>query len=106
MVFQPKVNQQLSIDGVSYRIAPHPQALDTPFGQEGRAAVVYQLIAESQPAALKVFKPRFRLPFLVSLAERLLPFTDLEGLQVCRRKVITSRRHMSLLKEHPDLIYS
>jgi len=43
-------------------------------------------------AALKVFKPRYRIPALVTLADRLAAFADLPGLQVCRRTVLTMQR--------------
>jgi hypothetical protein len=43
MPFQPQVNQELTIDDVTYRIAEHPAAPGIPYGQEGRQAIVYQL---------------------------------------------------------------
>jgi hypothetical protein len=46
MPFQPNVHDQLTIDGVTYRIAEHPAALCIPYGQEGRARIVYQLRRE------------------------------------------------------------
>ena len=49
MAFRPQVNQELIIDGVSYRIAEHPAAPSVPYGQEGRQAIVYQLVALTPP---------------------------------------------------------
>ena len=70
MTFHPEANQELLIGGAAYRVAEHPVAPGMPYGQEGRAAVVYKLVAEGGDArALKVFKPRFRVPALVVLAE-------------------------------------
>jgi hypothetical protein len=43
MPFQARVNQELTIDDVTYRIAEHPAAPGIPYGQEGRQAIVYQL---------------------------------------------------------------
>jgi len=61
-----------------------------PCGQEGRAATVYKLAAAGgDPQALKVFKPRYRLP----------------GLAICRRAVLSARRHRELLRRYPDLTY-
>jgi WD40 repeat protein len=77
-----------------------------PYGQEGRAAVVYQLAAGGDKRALKVFKPRFRVPAMVTLTDRLAHFASLQGLRVCSRTVLTPRRHTELLREHPDLVYS
>jgi len=36
MPFQPQVNQELTIDYVTYRIAEHPAAPGIPCGQQGR----------------------------------------------------------------------
>ena len=114
MPFQPLVNDVLQIDETLYRITEHPTAPGLPYGQEGRQATVYQLIADpaanaAGPAdrrAIKAFKPRFRSPALVVLSERLAAFADMPGLAVCRRQVLTPSRHRALLATHPDLIYS
>ena len=107
MSFQPEVNQELVIDGVTYRIAEHPAAPGIPYGQEGRAGIVYQLAAQDgEKRALKVFKARYRLPALVSLADKLAPFAGLPGLQVCQRTVLSARCHEELLRQHPDLNYA
>lgn len=107
MSFAPNINQTLLIDSVICHIAEHPAAPGIPYGQEGRAAVVYQLHTPGNKAiALKVFKPRYRLPALVSLAEQIASFAQLPGLQVCRRTVLTPQRHGDLLKQCPDLTYA
>lgn len=107
MAFQPDIHQELVIEGVTYRVAEHPVAPGMPYGQEGRAAVVYQLVApDGDKRALKVFKPRFRVPALVSLADKLAAFADLPGLGVCCRTVLSARRHGDLLRANPDLTYA
>jgi len=106
MPFQPKINQELAIDGVSYRIAEHPAAPGMPYGQEGRQAIVYQLVTGEARYALKVFKPRYRVPMLASLADRLKEYAGLPGLSVCHRTVLTPERHAVVLKAHPDLTYA
>lgn len=117
MSFQPQVNQTLTIGDTEYRIAEHPAASGIPYGQEGRQATVYQLISsptsegEAQEGqlntqALKVFKPRYRLPEMVSVAEHIAPYARLQGLQVCRRTVLTPQLHTSLLREYSDLTYA
>jgi hypothetical protein len=105
MVF-PAVDTELEIDGTAFRIAEHPSAPGLPYGQEGRQAVVYQLVAGGAYCALKVFKTRYRLPSLVYLSEQLEQFADLPGLAVCRRSVLTPQRHPALLRQHPDLTYA
>jgi uncharacterized protein with WD repeat len=108
MVFSPNPRDELIIDGVAYRIAEHPAAPGFPYGQEGRAGIVYclQNPATASKAALKVFKPRFRSPFLVAQADRMAPFAALPGLRACRRTVLTPFRHADLLRQHPDLTYA
>src|SRR5262245_40465333 len=107
MPFQPNANQELLIGDATYRVAEHPVAPGMPYGQEGRAAVVYKAVAENGDArALKVFKPRFRVPALVIRAERLEGFAALPALTVCHRAVLTPQRNTPLLREHPDLIYA
>ncbi len=106
MVFDPAVGQQLAIDGESYTFTSHPASPAMPYGQQGRAATVYQLASASCRHALKVFKPAFRFPGLVSLDDRVAPYAELPGLEVCRRAVLSGRRHEPLLRAHPDLLYS
>jgi Serine/threonine protein kinase len=118
MSFRPNVHDELTLNGVTYRIAEHPAAPGIPYGQEGRAGIVYCLEtltpspSPAQPpgvgvrAALKVFKPRFRMPYLVSQAEKLAAFADLPGLQAARRRVLTRVQNPDLLQQHPDLIYA
>jgi len=117
MTFQAQVNQEFVIDGVSYRMAEHPAAPGIPYGQEGRQAIVYQLLASSPTSgegqrghtdrrALKVFKPRYRLPALAGLADRLAAFAVLPGLAVCRRTVLIPQQHTAPLRQHPDLTYA
>jgi len=106
MSFRPNPNDKLTINGVTYRVAEHPSAPGMPYGQEGRAGIVYKLQAGGKASALKVFKPRFRLPYLVSQSERIAVHADLSGLQVCRRTVLSPSRHVDLLRQYPDLTYA
>ena len=118
MPFRPNVNDQLTIDSVSYYIAEHPAAPGIPYGQEGRQGIVYALASApggrqaggqapaAMAAALKVFKPHYRFPALAGMADKLAPYADLPGLTVCRRVVLTPQRHGDLLNQHPDLIYA
>ena len=87
-------------------VAAHPAAPEMPYGQEGRQTTVYQLAADGQIRALKVFKARYRVSALASLADGLMAFADLPGLAVCRRIVRTARRHTTLLCQYPDLTYA
>jgi|GEM_PF-2424332 len=122
MPFRPNVNDELTINGITYRIAEHPAAPGIPYGQEGRAGIVYQLLPVPSSGglpsssgrgvggegkmALKVFKSRFRTPALVSQAEKLNDFASLPGLTVCKRIVLTPNRHADLLRREPDLTYA
>ena len=106
MPFRPNANDILPIDGVPYRVAEHPAAPGMPYGQEGRAATVYELVAGYDRRAMKVFKPRFRVPALVGISKRLAQYAELPGLQVCRRIVLLPQQHATLLRENPDLLYA
>jgi hypothetical protein len=114
MAFRPNVGDELTLNGVTYRIAEHPAAPGIPYGQEGRAGIVYQLLpsptgrgaGDEGAMALKVFRARFRTPALVSQAEKLAAFADLPGLTVCRRTVLTPTRNADLLRREPDLTYA
>jgi len=55
-MLQARVGQELNIDGIALRFAEHSVARGTPYGQEGRQAVVYQLVASrllSRPQSLQ-----------------------------------------------------
>jgi hypothetical protein len=107
MPFAPIVDQTLLIDDIVYRIAEHPAAPDMPYGQEGRAAVVYQVVDETQtPWALKVFKPQYRVPALVQSSQQMASYAELPGLQVCRRTILTATSHRILLRQYLDLVYA
>lgn len=107
MSFQPNYNELLNIKNKTYYIAEHPYAPGMPYGQEGRQAVVYKLLGpEQQEVALKVFKPRFRVPGMVTLAIQLAQFADIPGLAVCRRTVLSARQHSDILNQFPDLTYA
>ncbi|MBM3203785.1 hypothetical protein FJZ55_07780 [Candidatus Woesearchaeota archaeon] len=107
MPFQPTPNFTFEIEGIPHRVAEHPAAPGVAYGQEGRAATVYQLhTADNTLWALKVFRPRFRVPALVGLADTLAGFANIPGLSACRRTVLTSRKHTELLRQYPDLTYA
>jgi hypothetical protein len=111
MTFQPQIGQELHIEHKMYRIAEHPAAPGLVYGQEGRQATVYQLDVPTtqtvpERLALKVFKPRYRIPTLAKLSERLAPLGELPGLQVWQRCVLTPKQHPDLLRQHTDLTYS
>ena len=107
MAYKPTPGDKITIDNVTYQVAEHPQAPGMPYGQEGRRAVVYQLISgKGIYSALKVFKARFRVPGMVSVAETLEPYAALGGLQACTRTVLTGSRHPDLLRDYPDLTYA
>jgi hypothetical protein len=117
MAFQTEAGQIIKIDDEDYKILEHPYAPGMPYGQEGRQAIVYSLERLSRLVstpgnngvknyALKVFKPRFRLPALVSLAEKISAYGEMPGLAVCHRTVLSARKHSDLLRQHPDLTYA
>ena len=107
MAFHPEPGTILEIGGTTYHMAPHPAAPRLAYGQEGRAGIVFQLLApDGQAHALKVFKPRFQVPAMVMLADRLARLADVPGLAVCRRSVLSARSQRELLRQYPELNYA
>jgi len=107
MPFHPNVNETLTIEQVSYRFTEHPAAKGLPYGQTGRRATVYQVQdGNGSLRALKVFTQAFRAPRNADGADRLRPFAQLPGLQVCARTVLTPQRHAQLLNLHADLTHA
>jgi len=109
MPFQPQAHQELTIDGVPFRFAEHPNAPGIPYAQQGNSAVVYLLEAQEDQRALKVFHPRFRTLHLVSPPDQIASLASLPGLQVCQRTILTPStpsRHAELLRSFPYLIYA
>lgn len=108
MSFEPRPDDELSIDNKVYRVAGHPKAPGAPYAQWGHHSVVYQLIAAEggQRLALKVFNPRFRAPSIIQQTEHLRRFATLPGLTACHRLVLTMQRHAALLQREPDLNYA
>ncbi|MEN6391156.1 MAG: FHA domain-containing protein [Syntrophomonas sp.] len=115
MPFNPDVNQAIDIEGQTYIVAEHPLAPDIPYGQEGRQAIVYQILPKARPMrqkngasvmALKVFKPVYRSRALVELCDKLKPLNSIPGLTVCNRQVLTEDSNKRLLAKHPDLTFA
>ncbi len=100
-------DQELAISDIVYRVTPHPALAEFAYIQEGRQGWVCQLMdTQGQLYALKVFKPTYCVPSLVSLAEELAEYAGLPGLRACRRDVLTPEQHKGLLKIYPDLLYA
>ena len=106
MSFHPAVNEPLEIDKIDYTVAEHPNARGLPYGQEGRAGTVFQLMCTKGAKALKVFKPRFSTPSLVMQAEAIAPYNKFPGLQACQFSVLSPSRNGTLLRKYPDLTYA
>lgn len=107
MHFRPQPEDTIRISDTTYRFPQHPAAQGMVHGQSGRRGTVYQIIDEEDtPWALKVFLPQFREPRLVGQAERINVYSDLPGLRVCERLVLSSSQHRSLLREHIGLTYA
>jgi formylglycine-generating enzyme required for sulfatase activity len=107
MSFRPAPEDELSIGDRTYRFAEHPAAPGMAYGQSGRRGTVYQLVDENDTAwALKVFLPQFSEPRLVGQSERIRPLATLPGLKACARDVLSSSRHVDLIRDHSDLDYA
>ncbi|WP_413377633.1 hypothetical protein [Paenibacillus taichungensis] len=110
MSFQPNPGDEVVINDIAYIIGQHPAAPGLAYAQAGRQGIVYQLLPRngsiSGAKALKVFFPKFRIPAMVYQSEHMESYSELPGLQVCKRDVLTPERNGALIGEHPDLLYA
>jgi serine/threonine protein kinase len=110
MSFQPNPGDEVVINDIAYTIGQHPAAPGLAYAQAGRQGIVYQLIPRGDSIhgakALKVFFPKFRIPAMVYQSEHMEPYSELPGLKVCKREVLTPERNGALIGEHPDLLYA
>ncbi|WP_211745828.1 hypothetical protein [Paenibacillus sp. Marseille-Q4541] len=110
MSFQPNPGDQIHINGITYLVGQHPAAPGIAYAQTGRQGTVYKLIPadgnEYESKALKVFFPKFRVPAMVYQSEQMEKYSEVSGLQVCNRDVLTPERNGKLISEHGDLLYS
>lgn len=107
MSFTPQVNHSLTIDRVNYRFTEHPAAPGLPYGQRGKRAEVYQLVApDGSLHAFKVFVAAFRTPRIAENTLGLRRFAHLPGLEACIRTVLTPQSHTALIDRHHDLAYA
>lgn len=109
-MFNPSVNQTTIINETQYLFTAHPAisgSLSIPYGQEGRRAVVYQLKNEyGQFFALKIFKPAYRTPRVLTISKTLRQYADLSGMAVANRIVITKDNNFNLTVQYPDLQFA
>lgn len=110
MSFQPNPGDKFHINGVTYLVGQHPAAPGIAYAQTGRQGTVFKLIPaggnEYESKALKVFFPKFRVPAMVYQSEQMEKYSEVSGLQVCKRDVLTPERNGKLISEHGDLLYS
>ncbi|MCM3782835.1 hypothetical protein M3231_07600 [Neobacillus mesonae] len=110
MSYQPKPGDELLISGEKYTIGQHPAAPGIAYAQTGRQGTVYKLIPQNghdyESKALKVFFPKFRVPAMVYQSEQMEKYSEISGLQVCKRDVLTPERNGKLISEHGDLLYA
>lgn len=110
MSFQPNPGDEVVINDIAYTIGQHPAAPGLAYAQAGRQGIVYQLLPRNGSLhgakALKVFFPKFRIPAMVYQSEHMESYSELPGLQVCKRDVLTPERNGALIGKHPDLLYA
>jgi hypothetical protein len=107
MAFHPTVDSVIRIDSVDYQFVAHPTAINMPYGQSGRQAIVFQLRDSANKFfGLKIFHDRFRVAELSILTEQQRQFCRLSGLRVCERKILTPQHHGELISAHPELKYA
>ncbi|GMK42103.1 hypothetical protein PCCS19_51620 [Paenibacillus sp. CCS19] len=108
MPFEPKVQDEIVIKGKVYRFAAHPSFAAMPYGQEGRQGIVYKIVAiqDGYAKGLKVFRPMFHHPDSVYQSEQLSALSQITGLAVCDRSILTPHDDIELLSQHNELLYA
>lgn len=112
MRFEPQPFDTIQIDGKTLEVMQHPhpslQAQRFSFAQEGRKAIVYQLRYTSgkQLFALKVFKPKYRGPYIITNSERIAQYANLPGMSSCNRVIIKKPTDRDLINQYPELEYA
>lgn len=106
--FYPHPGDCIEIEDIRFCFLANPYAPKMVFGVAGQKATVYKIEAEKTGAVmgLKVFEPIFRNVRTADNAQRLFKFSELPGLQVCERTVLTPDNHKDLLATFEDLKYS
>lgn len=101
-----EAGQKITLEGISYIVAPHPALPGLPYVQRGARGFVIQLRkSDGERMALKYFKIKYRVPALVPITEALRRHADLPGLKAARRTVFTRERHPDVLSKFPALEY-
>ncbi|WP_028533177.1 membrane protein [Paenibacillus sp. UNC217MF] len=110
MSFQPQSGDTIIIQDIEYRFGEHPAAPGLVYAQAGRQGVIYQLLPTRGDAveakALKVFHPKYRIPAMVYQSELLDTYSELPGLSVCSRNVLTPEKNGGLIQKSTDLLYA
>lgn len=106
-MFDPRAKDAIEIRGKNFRFSEHPSAKGITYAQEGRNAIVFQLVSEEGDLyAFKVFKARFRNASNLDNLASIKGFSNLPGLQVCDRIVINHKEDNLLIQKYSDLEYS
>jgi serine/threonine protein kinase len=86
------LGQEIPLTGGPYQMLPESAieiAGEMAFARQGRKARVYKLLGPGgEPYALKVFYRGFSVQEYLQITEALKPFGNVEGLSVCRRRVV------------------
>src|SRR5438552_9405062 len=96
-----EVNEKITIDRTTYRVAEHPALPGIPYVQRGARGFVIQLIAPNgDRLALKYFKLKYRVPALVAVTQALKQYATLPGLRAAQRTVFTGASFPDLLAHY------
>jgi hypothetical protein len=109
--FDPGVHAavRLEVHGVAvhFRTTEHPNAPGIVHAMEGAKGRVYSLqAADGARYALKVMKPRHKLPDLASGCQAIERFKTLSGMTVCNRYCLTTSSAPLTVRELPQLEFA
>jgi hypothetical protein len=110
MPYEPKTADELIIEGIAYRFAEDPLHPGKAYRKEGTEGTIFQLIPvqreNAAKKAVKVFHAEHARPTTVARLEDLRALSELPGLSVCRRTVLTPQKHAEVLSKHRELLYA
>lgn len=106
-MFNPEANQFLEINGEEYFFINLPSLGEFVYCEVGRTSRVYKLKDfKGNFHALKVLYPQFRNERIVKTSNLLKQYSQLPGLSISSRFVITSTNHPKIIERYPELEYS
>jgi serine/threonine protein kinase len=109
MTFDPKPGQHISINGTKVEftsVGAPGHGAEFIYAEVGREATVYMVRKAGMPHALKVFHPNYQDKRLLGNSQKINLFSNLDGLRVAGREIITRQTNSQLINTYPELEFA